>query len=73
MTSLKELNMPKLKTKKAMAKRFRLTKSGKVKMTRSGRRHILTKKSRKRKRGLRRASYASKAEARTIKRAMPYA
>ncbi|MFH1381149.1 MAG: 50S ribosomal protein L35 [Candidatus Omnitrophota bacterium] len=65
--------MPKLKTKKAMQKRFKITKKGKVKRTRAGRRHILTSKSRKRKRNLRRSGLASKEEARTIKRAMPYA
>ncbi len=44
--------MPKFKSKKAARKRFRLTKTGKVKRYKAGRRHILTKKSRKRKRSL---------------------
>lgn len=64
--------MPKLKTKKSVQKRFKITKSGKVKRSRSGKRHILTKKSRKRKRNLRRLGLASKGEARMIKRLMPY-
>ena len=44
--------MPKMKTKKAVKARFRVTGTGKLKRTRPGRRHILTKKSAKRKRGL---------------------
>lgn len=44
--------MPKMKTKKAVKARFRVTGTGKLKRTRPGRRHILTKKSSKRKRGL---------------------
>jgi large subunit ribosomal protein L35 len=45
--------MPKLKTKRAAAKRFRVTASGKYKRGQSHKRHILTKKSPKRKRQLR--------------------
>ena len=44
--------MPKMKTRKAMKARFKVTASGKLKRTRPGRRHILTKKSAKRKRSL---------------------
>ena len=44
--------MPKMKTKKAVKARFRVTGTGKLKRTRPGRRHILTKKSSKRKRSL---------------------
>ncbi|MBX9744150.1 MAG: 50S ribosomal protein L35 [Chlamydiales bacterium] len=47
--------MPKMKTKKAVAARFRVTGTGKLKRTRPGRRHILTKKSSKRKRSLAKA------------------
>ena len=64
--------MPKIKTKKAVKKRFKFTKTGKIKRTRASRRHILTKKSRKRKRGLRKQGFVSKGELRTIKRLMPY-
>ena len=64
--------MPKIKTKKAIKKRFKLTKKGKVKRARSCKRHILTKKSRKRKRALGKSSLVSKAEARTIRRLLPY-
>ncbi len=44
--------MPKMKTRKAMKARFRVTATGKLKRTRPGRRHILTKKSAKRKSSL---------------------
>jgi len=44
--------MPKLKTKKGAAKRFKLTGSGRIKRSQSNRRHILTKKAAKRKRKL---------------------
>ena len=49
--------MPKMKTRKAMKARFKLTATGKLKRTRPGRRHILTKKSAKRKRSLAKARY----------------
>ena len=64
--------MPKIKTKKAMKKRFKFTKSGKIKRAKSGRRHILTKKSRKRKMGLRKSGLVSKGDAAIIKKLMPY-
>ena len=44
--------MPKMKTRKALRGRFKITGTGKMKRTRPGRRHILTKKSSKRKRHL---------------------
>ena len=64
--------MPKLKTHRGAAKRFSLTKSGKVKRGQAFRSHILTKKSTKRKRGLRMSAYASDANAATIKKLIPY-
>ena len=64
--------MPKLKTKKGVAKRFKLTKSGKIKRMKAGRSHILTKKARNRKRKLRRATVVSKSFLRNVKRALPY-
>ena len=60
--------MPKIKTHRGAAKRFKITKKGKVKLTQAFRRHILTKKSTKRKRGLRKTAYASPANQATIKR-----
>ena len=51
--------MPKMKTKKAISARFRLTGTGKLKRGRPGRRHLLTKKSSKRKRSLARAAFVA--------------
>lgn len=45
--------MPKMKTNKSIASRFSVTGTGKLKRTRPGKRHILTKKTTKRKRNLR--------------------
>ena len=64
--------MPKIKTKKAVKKRFRITKKGRIKRGRAFRSHILTKKSRKRKRKLRKASLVSKTQEKTIRQLMPY-
>jgi len=64
--------MPKLKTKKSAKKRFKITGKGKVMRARACRRHILTKKSRKRKRGLRRAAVLMSTSAKTIRQIMPY-
>ena len=64
--------MPKLKTRKAVRKRFKLTKTGKIKRMKAGVSHILTKKSRNRKRKLRKATLVSKSFLRIIKRALPY-
>jgi large subunit ribosomal protein L35 len=64
--------MPKLKTHRGAAKRFKITKSGKVKMSHANRRHILTKKTTKYKRGLRKGTYASSANAPVIKKLIPY-
>lgn len=65
--------MPKMKTHSGAKKRFKLTKNGKVKRAKAYRRHILTKKNTKLKRGLRKASYADKTNAANIKRMLPYA
>ena len=64
--------MPKLKTRKAVAKRFRLTKKGKVKRSKAGKSHILTKRSKSRKRHLRKSTLVSKSFLRKIKRQLPY-
>ncbi len=58
--------MPKMKSKKAARKRFKLTGTGKIKRTRANRRHILTKRSQDRKRALRKGLVVHHAdEART--------
>jgi large subunit ribosomal protein L35 len=64
--------MPKLKTKKSVRKRFKFTKKGKIKRGRSFRRHILSKKARKRKRALRKSALVSSSEQKMIRRLMPY-
>lgn len=52
--------MPKMKTKKAVKNKFKVTGTGKLVYARQGRRHLLTKKSGKRKRQMRREGVASK-------------
>ncbi len=64
--------MPKLKTHSGAKKRFSLTKSGKVKRARAYKSHILTKKSTKRKRGLRQGTYADVSNETAVKRMIPY-
>ena len=63
--------MPKIKHRGA-AKRFSLTKSGKVKRAKAYKSHILTKKTTKRKRNLRKGTYIAAAEEKNIKRLIPY-
>jgi len=62
----------KAKTRKAVAKRFKVTGSGKVLRRKQGRRHILQKKSRKRKRNLRKVALVSKADLRNVKESLPF-
>ena len=62
--------MPKMKNKKSVAKRFSVTGTGKIKRARDGKNHILTKKTRKRKRNLKKAAYVSKSYERNIKAMM---
>jgi len=64
--------MPKLKTHKGAAKRFRLTATGKVKRGHSHARHILTKKATKRKRLLDIDALVSDADEKPTKRMLPY-
>lgn len=64
--------MPKLKTNKSAKKRFKLTKKGKVKGFKPGRRHLLTSKSSDRKRGLRRSMTVEGKAGRTTKKLLPY-
>ncbi|MFQ5428542.1 MAG: 50S ribosomal protein L35 [Thermodesulfobacteriota bacterium] len=60
--------MPKMKTNRGAAKRFKLTGTGKVKRKKSGLRHILTNKSNAQKRGLRKSGLVSEADTRAVKR-----
>ena len=64
--------MPKLKTHTGAKKRFKMTKKGKIKRAQAFRRHILNKKSTKRKRGLRKGGYADKSNVAAIKKMIPY-
>jgi large subunit ribosomal protein L35 len=64
--------MPKMKTRKSAAKRLRVSASGKVKYKKQGLRHILTKKSTKTKRNLRKAGVLSDTEQKRVKRLLPY-
>ena len=59
--------MPKLKSHRGAAKRFKITAKGKVKRRHSMKNHILTKKSQKRKRNLRKAALVSPGFAQSIR------
>jgi len=60
--------MPKIKTRKATAKRFRLTAGGEVRRNKSNKGHLLTDKTRKRKRKLRKSTLVSSADKARIRR-----
>lgn len=63
----------KMKTRKAAAKRYKVTGTGKIKFKKQGLRHILTKKSTKRKRNLRASGILSESEAKNVRIMLPYA
>lgn len=65
--------MAKMKTHRGAAKRFKLTKTGKIKRAKAYKSHILTKKSAKRKKNLRKGTLVSEAEVKRIKKLLPYA
>jgi len=64
--------MPKLKTHRGAAKRFSLTAKGKIKRSKAFASHILTKKTTKRKRTLSKSTIVDSANAREIKKLIPY-
>lgn len=64
--------MGKLKTNKSVRKRIRVTKSGRFKKWRAGKRHLLKDKSSKRKRHLRQSDLVSSAMEKQIRRLLPY-
>ena len=64
--------MPKMKTTKAAAKRFKTTGTGKLKRNKAYKSHILTKKSQKRKRNLRTAAMTDATNVKSIKKILPY-
>ena len=64
--------MPKMKTNKAAAKRFKKTGTGKIKRMKAYKSHILTKKSTKRKRNLRKATTTDATNVKNMKKILPY-
>ncbi|MBP5305926.1 MAG: 50S ribosomal protein L35 [Lachnospiraceae bacterium] len=64
--------MPKLKTNRAAAKRFKATGTGKIKRMKAGKQHILTKKSQKMKRRLRKGTLLDSANMSATKKMLPY-
>ena len=64
--------MPKIKSHRGAAKRFRKTKKGKIKRSKGFKGHLLTGKRRKRKRRLRKSTIATKTDAKMIKKLLPY-
>lgn len=64
--------MPKMKTHRGAAKRFSVTKTGRIKRSKAYKSHILNKKSAKRKRNLRKGTFVSAAEQKNVKMLIPY-
>ncbi|MCZ6463480.1 MAG: 50S ribosomal protein L35 [Proteobacteria bacterium] len=63
--------MPKMKTHRGAAKRFKRTGSGKFKRMRTNKQHILTKKTTKRKRALRKSALVASADEKRLKQMLP--
>ncbi|MDE0825490.1 MAG: 50S ribosomal protein L35 [Akkermansiaceae bacterium] len=63
----------KAKTRKAVAKRFKVTGTGKILRRKQGKRHLLQKKSRKRKRALGKAALVSAADLKNVRASLPFA
>jgi large subunit ribosomal protein L35 len=64
--------MPKVKTNRGAAKRFKATGSGKIKRNKAFSSHILTKKSTKQKRNLRKSGLVDESNCKAVKRMLPY-
>ena len=64
--------MPKMKTSKAAAQRFKKTGTGKLKRVKAYKSHILTKKSSKTKRNLRKATITDSTNEKNMKKILPY-
>ena len=64
--------MPKMKTSRSAAKRFKLTGTGKLKRSKAYKSHILTKKSTKRRRNLRQAAMTDSTNVKNMKKSLPY-
>lgn len=65
--------MPKMKTRRAAAKRFSVTGSGEFKRNKAFKRHILEKKTQKRKRNMRKAALVACADYKRVVKMLPYA
>ena len=65
--------MPKIKTRRSAAKRFKITGSGKFKRAKAFKNHILEKKSPGRKRNMRKAAIVCKADHERVRKMLPYA
>jgi large subunit ribosomal protein L35 len=65
--------MPKLKTNRGAAKRFKITGTGKIRRFKANKSHILTKKSSKRKRNLRKSGLVDPTNMRGLRQLLPYA
>ena len=63
--------MPKMKTHRGAAKRFKKTASGKIVRSRNNKQHILTKKSAKRKRRLRKDTLVASVDAKRVRQMLP--
>jgi large subunit ribosomal protein L35 len=64
--------VPKIKTNRSAAKRFRVTGTGKIKRNKAYKRHILTSKGKKQKRHLRKATTVAAVESKNIRKLIPY-
>ena len=64
--------MPKIKTCRAAAKRFKKTGTGKIMRNKANKSHILTKKTQKRKRNLRKATVLDQSNVKNMKKILPY-
>lgn len=64
--------MPKMKTSKSAAKRFKVTGTGKLKRSKANKSHILTKKTTKRKRNLRKSTITDSTNVKNMKKILPY-
>ncbi|MBT8407540.1 MAG: 50S ribosomal protein L35 [Deltaproteobacteria bacterium] len=65
--------MPKMKSNRGAAKRFKTTGRGKLRRSKAFRSHIMTKKSPKRKRNLRKSGLVDSTNVRAVRRMLPYA
>ncbi len=65
--------MPKIKTNSGASKRFKLTKRGRVKRAKANASHLLSHKSTKRKRNLRKSALIAKVDEKNVRRLIPYA